>query len=124
MQSTTDLGPGELIDLACILAGLCAGAYQLPGDPIDDDGSLPTLDSSLLAQIASELAAKLPQDHYRSIDPLDVYSDSAPTTGQLSDDLADIWAELEIGLRSWRRGGHEVVGHDPLGLAIASSRRA
>lgn len=107
VQSGCELGLNELSKLASLIAILCARAYSLPEITGEGSETLPELDKSSQERLAKELAARLPQDLYVTIDPLEVYSDVAPTVGQLSDDLADIWVEVEVGLRSWRQGGHQ-----------------
>lgn len=45
-------------------------------------------------------------DYYWLVDPLALhrYAEPASRAGQLSDDLADLWRDLKIGLRTWERG--------------------
>ena len=106
VQSNQQYGLEELVDLASLLAALCAAAYRLPDSVVDESESLARVHESERDKVAERLAAGLPQDLYRSIDPLDIYSDVGPTIGQLSDDVTDTWAELVHSFSTRRSSDH------------------
>lgn len=97
-------------ELAGLLARLYAAASALP-DVWDD--RLEGMDEARVSHevyraISQRLAEVLGEhDYYWEVpcsDMADLAEEPSPAMGQLSDDLTDIWRDLEVGRRSWERG--------------------
>jgi Domain of unknown function (DUF5063) len=88
----------DLSALHSMLARLQAAALQLPATPPDDDSSGPPRRGLTYAQ-ARDLIAPLPLDTYAVVfNPLE-REDALPLNGSIHDDLADIYCDLQDGLR-------------------------
>lgn len=107
LGTVDEYGPTELLLLAAHLSRMCANAYELPAIQISDicdSVSLSVVHASERQDIESKIASGLHLDLYHSVSPFDLDQAPKATVGQLSEDLFDIWSEIEIGLRTWERG--------------------
>lgn len=86
------------------------------------------LNSNTWEATRSRVGQKLTRDYYWMIfEPL-VTEPPEATLGSLSDDLADIWRELKVGLIAWdthtERGGRQAIWHWRLSFETHWSRHA
>ena len=99
-----------------LLAGLCHAALSLPEldeidlpngadglDTRDDAESLILRWRPLMQALIAELGADA--DYWEVADPYDL---SHPLQGSLADDLADVFIDLDEGLRRWDRADFEL----------------
>jgi hypothetical protein len=90
------------------LARLYACALELPQSGVASDADVP--DAATRNAIYRRFAA-LPINYYSEVDPLIVPS-SDNLTGDVADDLADIWSDLKVGLMLHQAGNEKEAGHE------------
>jgi hypothetical protein len=99
------LPPDALLDrVRLILPRLYAAGLELPDLAIDDDARDAVRPSTEHLRVALGRRIGHGRNFYAEV--FDPYADppEPPVTGSLSDDLADIHADLSAGLDLWRRG--------------------
>ncbi len=102
--------PDRAVELAGMLERLYAEASALvvPDDlpEAEEPIKIPSEEYERIFGGMSDLLGE--HDHYWTVDPLGIetYDEPEVTAGQLHDDLADIWCDLKVGLRTWQRNGN------------------
>ena len=87
-----------------LLAKLCAQVQELP--PLFDEEDPPELPHEEWVVIYKRFGA-LPFNYYSVyFEPNDT-TDPSPGTGDIADDLADIWRDLKGGLALYQKGNHK-----------------
>ena len=89
-----------------LIAQLYSAGLELPGfpDEVDPDFEKALVSDAERLQVF-EHSARLPIQYYSEIfDPLPVPPDEEPVTGNLADDIADIFRDVVEGIRLFDRG--------------------
>ena len=101
----TEQGADAAREALLRLAGLFLAGLQLPEPftPEVQEEEEPSIPKEEWQAVFRGLS-RLPLDYYHQVfDPLEELA-VEPSMGQLSDDLADIWSDVESGLRAYRAG--------------------
>lgn len=117
------------IDCLRSVLHLCGQALILPSTELPTGVSIPErLGYETWKSIRSKIGEKLPRDHYWQVfEPFEIEQPEL-LSGSLSDDLADIWCELNVGLHALdahtENGTKQALWHWRFSFEIHWSRHA
>ena len=86
-----------------LLGRLCVQVLEIP--PLFDEEDAPELPHEEWLVVYKRFGS-LPFNYYASYSEPHITSDPLPGTGDLADDLADIWRDLKGGLALYEKGNH------------------
>ncbi|WP_440224250.1 DUF5063 domain-containing protein [Dokdonella sp. MW10] len=86
---------------ALLLSKLCAQVNELP--ELFDDEDAPRLEHKQWVAVYQRLSS-LPFNYYATFAEPSILESPEPVTGDLADDLADVWRDLRAGLALYDKG--------------------
>lgn len=105
-EAPAGLADDEALKAHSYLARLYAAALELPRSDLGFQGDAP---NEAAWQVVYRRFGALPLNYYSAVDPLTVPGTEF-LTGDLADDLADIWSDITAGLVLYRLGKPEDAG--------------